>query len=98
MARLQLGSKTESQGSTGTPEPRKTFTDWTVEEVCELVKGIGFTDAATVLAQNHVDGKTLCSADFDCFFVMKISDGGLGLTPMQKARLKEEIKRATLPL
>ena len=61
-----------------------------MEEVCELVKEIGFTDAATVLAQDHVDGKTLCSAE--------ISDGGLGLTPMQKARLKEEIKRATLPL
>ena len=39
-----------------------------MEEVCELVKGIGFTDAATVLAQNHVDGKTLCSAE--------ISNGG----------------------
>ena len=57
-------------------QPRKTFADWTVEEVCELVKRIGFTDAATVLAQNRVDGKTLCSAAFDCFFVMKISDGG----------------------
>ena len=34
------------------------------------MKGIGFTDAATVLAQNHVDGKTLCSAD--------ISNGGPG--------------------
>ena len=49
-----------------------------MEEVCELVKRIGFTDAATVLAQNRVEGKTLCSADFDCFFVMKISDGGAG--------------------
>ena len=56
----------------------------------KLVTRIGFTDAATVLAQNHVDGKTLCSAE--------ISNGGLGLTPMQKARLKEEIKGATLPL
>ena len=64
--------------------------DWTVEEVCELVKGIGFTDAATVLAQNHVDGKTTCSAE--------ISNRGLGLPPMQKARLKEDINRATLPL
>ena len=31
---------------------------------------IGFTDAATVSAQNHLDGKTLCSAD--------ISNGGPG--------------------
>ena len=83
------------QRGTGTPEPRKTFADWSVEEVCELVQRIGFTDAARVLAENRVDGKTLCSADFDCFLVMKISDGGLGLTPMQKIRLKEEIKRAT---
>ena len=71
-------------------QPRKTFADWTVEEVCELVKGTGFTDAATVLAQNHVDGKTVCSAE--------ISNGGLGLTPMQKAQLKEEIKRVTFCL
>ena len=70
--------------------PPAVFGTGTVEEVCELVKRIGFTDAATVLAQNHVDGKTLCSAE--------ISNGGLGLTPMQKARLKEEINGATLPL
>ena len=78
-----------------TAQVPKPFADWSVEEVCELVQRIGFTDAARVLAENRVDGKTLCSADFDCFLVMKISDGGLGLTPMQKIRLKEEIKRAT---
>ena len=57
--------------------------------------GRGKTDAARVLAENRVDGKTLCSADFDCFLTMDISDGGLGLKPMQKARLKREMETAT---
>ena len=64
-------------------------------KVCELVRGIGFTDAARVLAENHVDGKTLCSADFDCLLTMDMSEGGLGLTPMQKVRLKREMEAAT---
>ena len=63
--------------------------------MCELVRGIGFTDAARVLAENRVDGKTLCSADFDCLLTKDMSEGGLGLTPMQKVRLKREIETAT---
>ena len=42
-----------------------------------------------------VDGKTLCSADFDCLLTMDMSEGGLGLTPMQKVRLKREMEAAT---
>jgi hypothetical protein len=95
--RLPLGKKTPAvgQGSTGAAQPCRAFAEWSVEEVCELVRGIGFTDAARVLAENHVDGKTLCSADFDCLLTMDMSEGGLGLTPMQKVRLKREMEAAT---
>ena len=75
-------------------KPRRAFAEWSVEEVSELVRGIGFTDAARVLAENGVDGKTLCSPDFDCLLTMDVSEGGLGLKPMQKARLKREIEAA----
>ena len=75
-------------------KPRRAFAEWSVEEVSELVRGIGFTDAARVLAENSVDGKTLCSPDFDCLLTMDVSEGGLGLKPMQKARLKREIEAA----
>ena len=47
------------------------------------------------LGRNCIVGKTLCSADFDCFFTMDVGDGGLGLKPMQKARLKKENDNAT---
>jgi hypothetical protein len=95
--RLPLGKKTPAvgQGSTGAAQPCRAFAEWSVEEVCELVRGIGFTDAARVLAENHVDGKTLCSAEFDCLLTMDMSEGGLGLTPMQKVRLKREMEAAT---
>jgi hypothetical protein len=75
-------------------KPRRAFAEWSVEEVSELVRGIGFTDAARVLAENGVDGKTLCSPDFDCLLTMDVSEGGLGLKPMQKARLKREMEAA----
>jgi hypothetical protein len=74
---------------------QKKAEEWSVAEVCEMVRGIGFADAAKILEENCIDGKTLCSADFDCFFTMDVGDGGLGLKPMQKARLKKEIDNAT---
>ena len=70
--------------------------EWSVAKLCEMVRGIGFTDAANMLGKNCTDGKTLCSADSDCFFTMDVGDEGLGLKPMQKARLKQEIDNATL--
>ena len=57
-----------------------------------------------------MDGKTLSSinitssTDFDCLLTIHMSEGGLGLTPMQKGlgltpmqkvRLKREIETAT---
>ena len=77
---------------------RRAFAEWSMEEVCELVRENGFTDASKVLAEFGVDGKTLCSPDFDCLLTtwctMDVSEGGLGLKPMQKARLKREMEAA----
>ena len=66
----------------------------TVDEVCELVRQIGLADAAVVLHENRVDGKTMCSAEFDRFFTMDLCDGGLGLTLAQKARLQAEMSKS----
>ena len=54
--RLPLGRKTPEvgQGGTDTAQSRRALADWSVERVCELVRGIGFTDAARVLAENRV--------------------------------------------
>jgi hypothetical protein len=71
----------------------KPFKKWDVNEVYELVKSIGFAEAAEVIKKNSVDGKTLISAGFDQFLTMGIAEGGLGLTPMQKERLKTEIEQ-----
>ncbi len=74
---------------------QKKAEEWSVAEVSRKVREIGFADAAKILEENCTDGKTLCSADFDRFFTMDVGDGGLGLKPMQKARLKKEIDNAT---
>jgi hypothetical protein len=76
------------------PGSQKKAEEWSVAEVCEMVRRIGFADAAKILEENCIDGKTLCSADFDCFLTIDVGDGGLGLKPMQKARLKKEIDNA----
>jgi hypothetical protein len=77
----------------------KPFEKWDVNEVYELVKsiGIGFAEAADAIKENYVDGKTLISADFDQYFTMGVAEGGLGLTPMQKMRLKTEIEQFRKP-
>ena len=70
-----------------------------VHEVYELVKsiGIGFAEAADAIKENCVDVKTLISAGFDQYLTMGIAEGGLGLTPMQKMRLKTEIEQFSSP-
>jgi hypothetical protein len=70
-----------------------------VNEVYELVKsiGIGFAEAADAIKENCVDVKTLISAGFDQYLTMGIAEGGLGLTPMQKMRLKTEIEQFSSP-
>jgi hypothetical protein len=77
----------------------KPFEKWDVNEVYELVKsiGFGFAEAADAIKENSVDGKTLISADFDQYFTMGVAEGGLGLTPMQKMRLKTEDEQFRKP-
>ena len=74
-------------------EIEKIQKQWDVKEVCGLVESIGFAEAADVIKQNCVDGKTLISADFDQYLTMGIAEGGLGLKPMQKIRFKTEIEQ-----
>ena len=70
---------------------KRPLRDWTADEVFNLVQNIGFSRAAEILRENCVDGKTLCSPDFDEYQTRDIKEGGLGLKPMQKIRLKREI-------
>ena len=71
---------------------RKSIHDLSVAEVCELVRGIGFASAADVLQENGVDGKTLAAPGFEELMGLSVVEGGLGLKPMQKIRLKKEIE------
>jgi hypothetical protein len=73
------------------------FEKWDVNEVYEIVKSIGFDKAAETIKENCVDGKTLISARFDQYLTMGIAEGGLGLTFMQKERLKTEIEQFSKP-
>jgi hypothetical protein len=73
--------------------PAKPFERWDVKEVCGLVQSIGFAEAADVIKQNCVDGKTLIAAGFDQYLTMGIAGGGLGLKPLQKMRFKTEIEQ-----
>ena len=66
--------------------------DFNADQVCAMVAGMGLADAAHALKENRVDGKTLASEDFDEFICKSLSEGGLGLTSMQKLRLKKDIE------
>lgn len=76
----------------GVTDFHECIVDFSADQVCAMVAGIGFADAAHALKENRVDGKTLASEDFDEFMCKRLSEGGLGLTPMQKLRLKKEIE------
>ena len=69
--------------------------EMSVQQVFELVDSIGFSEAAQVLKKCNVDGETLCDPDADEFFTLSIAQGGLGLTGLQKIRLKKEIAKRT---
>ena len=75
----------------------KPFGKWDVNKVYGLVKSIGYAEAADAIKENCVDGKTLISAGFDQYLTMGIAEGGLGLKPMQKIRLKTEIEQFRKP-
>ncbi len=77
----------------------KPFEKWDVNEVYGLVKSIGmaYAEAADAIKKNSVDGTTFMSAGFDQYLTMGIAEGGLGLKPMQKMRLKYEIEKFSSP-
>jgi len=83
----------EAASAAGATAGNRTIDDFGVEEVYALVGGIGksFAEAAEVLRENDIDGKTLASDGFNEFLGMSIAEGGLGLKPMQQRRLREEI-------
>lgn len=64
------------------------------EEVGALVRAIGpsFDNAASALEKNRVDGKTLCTPELEQLYTVSTAEGGLGLVPMQKIRLKKELE------
>lgn len=64
-----------------------------VEEVSDLVRAIGpsFENAANTLEKNRVDGKTLGAPEMAQLLCASITDGGLGLVPMQRIRLQKEL-------
>ncbi len=78
------------------PRQRSHFKSGTSFELVKSI-GIGFAEAADAIMKNSVDGKTLISAGFDQYLTMGIAEGGLGLKPMQKIRLKTEIEQFRKP-
>ena len=84
----------EAASAAGATAGKCTIDDFGVEEVYALVGGMGksFAEAAEVLRENDIDGKTLASDDFDEALDMSVADGGLGLNFVQKKRLRKEIE------
>ena len=67
---------------------------WTVDEVSENVRTLGCPAAAAdILAENCVNGAVLTSADFDQYWDMDASRGGVGLTTTQARQLKTELEQ-----
>jgi len=84
----------EAASAAGAIAGKRTIDDFSVEEVCDLVGGMGetFSEAAAALRESDIDGKTLASDSFSEFLGIGIADGGLGLKPMQQIRLRKEIE------
>jgi len=63
-------------------------------EVYILVKSIGppFAEAAEALRQRPRNAATLLLPESDQYLTLSISEGGLGLRPMQKMRLRAELE------
>ncbi len=65
-----------------------------MDEVSENVRTLGCpASAADILAENCVNGAVLTSADFDQYWAMDASRGGVGLTTTQARQLKTELEQ-----
>jgi serine/threonine protein kinase len=88
----KCGKEREKKKEDGpqTPDKCKTkpFEQWSVDEVCRLVKSIGFEDSAEAIKVNRIDGRFLSEMlsenhpDYDDL-ITSIADGGLGFQKMQ---------------
>mmetsp|Transcript_12862 Transcript_12862/g.20418 ORF Transcript_12862/g.20418 Transcript_12862/m.20418 type:complete len:308 (+) Transcript_12862:187-1110(+) len=64
--------------------------EWSVDDVVSLFTKCKLVAAADAIAENQVDGKTLCGlADADLY--TSVADGGLGLKPLQLKRVRAEL-------
>jgi len=74
---------------------RKPFKEWTFEEVSELVREIGFSEAADAIKDNRINGEVfsemLDTNDED--LMTKIEDDGLVFKKMQVKVVKAEVKK-----
>jgi len=69
------------------------ITEWSVDDVVSLFNKCKLTAAAEAIAENQVDGKTLCGlADADLY--TSVDEGGLGLKPLQLKRIRSELSHS----
>jgi len=76
----------------------KPFEKWDVNEVCRLVRAIGFAEAAEAIKENGIDGKyfaeMLLNSDED--LTSSIAEGGLGFKRLQLKVVKAKIEECQL--
>jgi hypothetical protein len=74
----------------------KPFEKWDVNEVCGLVKAMGFAEAADAIKENGIDGKyfeeMLRNSDED--LTTSIAEGGLGFKRLQLKVVRAKIQES----
>ena len=93
--KLEKVRETEVPLSPSKKGGRKPFKEWTFEEVSELVREIGFSEAADAIKDNRINGEVfsemLDTNDED--LMTKIEDDGLVFKKMQVKVVKAEVKK-----
>ncbi len=74
----------------------KAFEKWDTNEVCGLVKSIGFAEAADAIKKNGIDGKYLAEMlrNNDQDLTTSIAEGGLGFKRLQLKVVKAKIEES----
>ena len=70
------------------------ISEWSVDQVSELFRKCKLTGAADAIAENQIDGKTLCDLS-DADLYSAVDDGGLGLKPLQLKRIRAELGQSS---
>ena len=68
--------------------------EWSVDQVSELFRKCKLIGAADAIAENQIDGKTLCELS-DADLYSAVDDGGLGLKPLQLKRIRAELGQSS---